>query len=385
MISELNHKRYSYPKTLIIDQSQLIRASIKRIIDDEFDVIEATDGEDGWNKLQEHDDIRIVITDAELPKLNGFDLIKRIRHSKSAYLSAIPVIMVTGAGDEEQSEIKERALNLGATDFISKPFHRAQIFTRIRTHYKQDEILRALILSKQTLVEQATIDPVTGVNNKQNFLQRAEQALAYATRHYQELSFISVSIDDYDNLRSEYGNEYIRQVLNWTVAHFKITIRTEDVISIIDDNLFAIIAPATDRAAAAVLCERIRLSIATNSLSYHGETSNISVSLGLASLHKDGANSLDDFVDLITQRNAVAQQAGGNQTFATLEEVQSESVDQPNIYLDKIVTLIKASDAKKYQPHANRIAAKLYPLLEFCNEQLHWQLDDQLAEIKDRF
>jgi len=384
MNSELIQKQYSHPKTLVIDNSQLIRASIKRIIDDDFEVIEAIDGEDGWNKLQEYDDIRIVITDADMPNLNGFDLIQRIRHSKSAYLSAIPIIMVTGA-DEERCDIRERALSLGATDFISKPFHRAQILARIRTHFKQDEILRALILSKQALVEQSTIDPDTGVNNKRYFLQRGEQALAYAKRHNQELSFISVSIDNYDNLLNEKGEDYIRQVFNWTVAHFKITTRTEDVIAKIDDNLFAIIAPATDRAAAAVLCERIRQSIATNSLSYQGELSNISVSLGLASVQKDRANDLEEIIDLITQRNAVSQQAGGNQTFSTLAEVQTKIVGQPNINLDKVVYVIASGNYREFQPQADSIAEKLYPLLVFCNEQLNWQLDDKLAEIKDKF
>ena len=60
------------PKVLVIDDSRIVHAAIKKAIKEEFDVLDAYDGEEGWTMLRQDDEIQVVITDQGMPKLDGF-------------------------------------------------------------------------------------------------------------------------------------------------------------------------------------------------------------------------------------------------------------------------------------------------------------------------
>ncbi|MEJ2179851.1 MAG: response regulator, partial [Gammaproteobacteria bacterium] len=95
------------PKVLVIDDSRIVHAAIKKAIKEEFEVLDAYDGEEGWIMLRQDNEIQVVITDQGMPKLDGFGLISRVRQSAVSRINEIPIIMVTGA-EEEQVEIREK-------------------------------------------------------------------------------------------------------------------------------------------------------------------------------------------------------------------------------------------------------------------------------------
>ena len=371
-------------KILVIDDSRLVRVSIKKVIVDEFEVIEAADGEEGWTLLQNNNDIRVVVTDNGMPKLDGFGLISRIRAAASAYLKSIPIIMVTGA-EAGETQVREKALQIGATDFITKPFDKAQLLARIRAHAKHDKTQRSLIETEVALAERSTIDPVTKINNKKYFVHRGEQELAFSKRHHQELSFVSVAIDKYDNLVQQYGQATVNQLLLWVATSIKNTLRTEDTVTRIDTNLFAIIAPTAGRMAAAVLCERIRKLPLAKVFSHSQGNLSFTLSLGLTCLYKDEAQSIQDFITLLENRVIQAQQAGGNQTSAQTNIVEAKLPESlPDISLDKVLAAIQNGNCTEYQENLTMVAAKLYPLLAHCNEVLEWHYHEELATLKTK-
>ena len=110
------------PRILVIDDSRVVRLSLKKVLGVEFEITEAEDGEAGWDALLADDQIQVVLTDADMPLLNGYDLIARIRAHDDVRINDIPVNMVTAADDEAA---RTRALDLGATDFVTKPFDKA--------------------------------------------------------------------------------------------------------------------------------------------------------------------------------------------------------------------------------------------------------------------
>lgn len=116
---------------LIVDDSRTVRAGLSKVLSKQFSIIQAVDGEDGWNKLQEHDDIRLVVTDIMMPKLDGYGLICKIRAADADQLKNIPIIVVTSAEDEIS---RERAHACGANNFIVKPARETDLLNRVNFH-----------------------------------------------------------------------------------------------------------------------------------------------------------------------------------------------------------------------------------------------------------
>lgn len=116
---------------LIVDDSRTVRAALSKILSQNFSIIEAVDGEDGWKKLQVNAAIKLVVTDIMMPELDGYGLICRIRGSDSDRLKKIPIIVVTSAEDEI---CRERAHACGANNFIVKPARPEDLIERVNFH-----------------------------------------------------------------------------------------------------------------------------------------------------------------------------------------------------------------------------------------------------------
>jgi PleD family two-component response regulator len=102
------------PRVLVVDDSRLMRTAIHKFIQGEFQATEAEDGERGWEMLVGDDHIQVVIADVLMPRLDGYALICRIRAADEARIRDVPVIVITGAEDDET---RERAFACGANEF----------------------------------------------------------------------------------------------------------------------------------------------------------------------------------------------------------------------------------------------------------------------------
>ena len=102
---------------LIVEDSptmrQLIIFSLKRLPD--CNLVEATDGVDGWKKLSGQN-FDLILTDINMPVMDGLKLVSLIRNDEKK--RSIPIIIITTEGAEED---KKRGLALGANDYIAKP------------------------------------------------------------------------------------------------------------------------------------------------------------------------------------------------------------------------------------------------------------------------
>jgi two-component system, chemotaxis family, chemotaxis protein CheY len=105
-------------RVLIVDDSATIRQQVRLALSQAgFDVIEATDGEDGVLKIRSDPTIDAVICDVNMPKKNGLELIEEIR--SGGVNSQIPIVMLTTEG---QPALVQRAKQAGAKGWIVKPF-----------------------------------------------------------------------------------------------------------------------------------------------------------------------------------------------------------------------------------------------------------------------
>lgn len=103
-------------KVMVVDDSRLIRQEVGRtLVRGGFSVVDACDGADALRKLREQRDVLLVICDVHMPNMNGLDLLEALRSEPIA----VPVVMLTTDG---QHELIQRAKELGAKGWITKPF-----------------------------------------------------------------------------------------------------------------------------------------------------------------------------------------------------------------------------------------------------------------------
>ena len=116
---------------------------------DDFSCIEAADGEEGWDALLKNREIVLAIVDLDMPALDGYGLIKRVRAADSPQIAATPLIVVTAAKD---TIAKKEAYRAGANDFISKSIDPFELLVRVRTYHQLAETQREVEKLRQEKV-----------------------------------------------------------------------------------------------------------------------------------------------------------------------------------------------------------------------------------------
>lgn len=115
-------------KVLTVDDSRMMREMLLLTLDAEgFEVIQAEDGVEGLEKLAAEGRVDVIVTDINMPRLDGFGFIEGVR-ADDRY-RATPILVLSTEGDAEK---KARAKNSGATGWIVKPFNAEKLVAAIR-------------------------------------------------------------------------------------------------------------------------------------------------------------------------------------------------------------------------------------------------------------
>ena len=105
-------------KVLIVEDSGVTRTQVGDLLREHFgaEVIEAENGVEGWDKLDHDREIELIVTDIEMPEMDGVEFIRKVRGSED--FAFLPVLVMTTLGQIKQ---RDDALNAGADAFIQKP------------------------------------------------------------------------------------------------------------------------------------------------------------------------------------------------------------------------------------------------------------------------
>lgn len=369
--------RSARARVLVIDDSRVVRVSLRKVLSVEFDIIEAEDGEAGWEALLADPQIQVVLTDAGMPRLDGYELIARIRAHDDPRFQHIPVNMVTAADDEAA---RQKALGLGATDFITKPFDKAQLLARVRAQARMDQTTRDLAETSEALIEHATDDALTGVRSRRYFLRRGEQDLAYARRHQQDLSVFVIGIDAFDALKAKHPGSITDKILGAIANSLTQAIRTEDTLARCGEAQFAIIAPTLGGNEADNVCNRIRQQIAATPINIGDTNISLTVSVGLSHRKTDSNEPIEDYLAQAETYLDTAQTAGGNR----LVTAERTPAPKKRISIDAALRILDKGDVEKLSPHIDTMMEQLLPLLAFCNEQRQWDIEPHLKAIAQK-
>lgn len=383
----MEHIVLSKPSVLIVDDSSIMRKSMDRILCEEFNVVEASDGNEAWATLSTDHSIQVVITDLMMPDKNGFQLLREMRESIHERIRQIPVIVVTGHEDDER--MRGRAMALGATDFISKPFDAIQIRARARSYAKHGDTVRKLEHTRRLLKEKSTIDTLTGLANPRYLEQHGPELLAFAARQGTDVAVLRLDIDKFDTLLKSKGKQIADKVEVNISKIINACVRKEDGVARIDPAKFAVVMPGADETVAQTIANRIHKMI--HKAAYRlGETRfKMTASAGLVCNTKAQAAKFEDIVKLAEERLARAFKAGGNKFIvddnggATEAALPTSELPPDNMLtVDEALVLLKAKQTDKVRKQLKPLLAKLLPLLVYGNQQLTLELDDALAKLK---
>ena len=181
-------------KILVADDSKVSRNYISSLLKTHlYQVITADDGDTALEIINKDPEIKLLITDYNMPRMNGFDLVKNIR--KEVSKNDLVVIGLSAEGD---ARLTTKFIKNGANDFLSKPFSHEEFHCRILHNIESLEYA-------QTMKHMAYHDFVTGLPNKQKFFIDGAKELEMAHEQNAPVSLALISIDHIHNIQDKYG------------------------------------------------------------------------------------------------------------------------------------------------------------------------------------
>ena len=209
----------------------------------------------------------LILLDIMMPEMDGLETIKRLRQfEKDNSTSEIPVIFLTGT---EEREIESNCFELGAADFIRKPFYPDVLLRRIENVLNNREMIR-------DLTEEATIDKLTGCLNKAS----TAKALTIACES-ESGALIVLDLDSFKLVNDLYGHEMGDRILTCFSNLLRNNTRSEDIIGRVGgDEFVAFCKRITDEETIAKITERINEQLLSAAISMMGE--DMSIPLGIS-------------------------------------------------------------------------------------------------------
>jgi two-component system, cell cycle response regulator len=252
-------------KILVADDDQEIRILIKHHLkDNEYSLYEAVDGEDTLtqlNKVQPD----ILLLDVEMPKLNGFEVVKQIRNNNKYSRLMLYIIFLTAKTDIDD---KVKGLSSGADDYLTKPFHHKELEMRI-------EIGIRSVKEKHSAYK----DSLTKLYNKKFFNLYCEQTIREAERYNSPLSLVIIDIDFFKKVNDTFGHTAGDIILQQLAIILLDSCRDTDIACRWGGEEFVLLMTNTNKEGALVIAERLRQKVESNKFSVVGS---LTISLGVA-------------------------------------------------------------------------------------------------------
>jgi two-component system, cell cycle response regulator len=283
------------PEILIVDDSRVIRHAATKMLAPEYTVHVVENGAEGWRRLQLNDAISVAFVDMQMPEMTGLELLAHIRNSDDERIASLPVIIITGADDTENT--KKQIFDAGATDFISKPFVSIDLISRARSYARLSG--RVVELEKK-----AGHDRITGLISAAGFEERGARATSFALRHRQKLSVASLEIVDFQELYQSHGKRVAQQIVIAVAKCFDAAMRTEDIAARTGVARYALLLPLTNETGARIVVDRVCESINKRVFVIGREKFRIRLAFGIveSTLAEDQL-----FSDLVTRADAVLE------------------------------------------------------------------------------
>jgi len=336
-------------RVLVVDDSKFVRTTFAGILKASFAVREEADGEAAWSAVESDPSLVMVFTDLEMPRLDGFSLLSRIRSSADRRIKQLPVVVISG---HEEAAMKQRAKELGANDFIAKSADAPEVLSRIDNLLRLVRTSNELEASRQAVERTATHDPLTGTHTANYLVTEGRKHFAHARRHGRDLSVMALRLDSYDDIALAAGKDIADVVVTRVAKLVMEKVRTEDSVARVAHATFMVVAAGAAASQMLAVGQRLRRELDDARVRYHEKLLKFASSLGVASIAADHANSIEDLMRLALQRLQRAPAAPP--PAAAPAERRALPGD-----LERVLRFLEGADIARLGPAADEFARRL--------------------------
>ncbi len=284
-------------KTLVVDDSISSRAVLKHMLALQYlNVLTANDGKEALAILEEHPDIRLVLTDYTMPEMDGHTLTGEIR--KKYGKDRMCIIGISGT---EEGRVSARFLKLGANDFITKPFSYEELFCRVSQNLEMLEQI-------ETIWNAANRDYLTGLYNRRYFFTSGEDLYEKSRARKVPLVVGMMDIDHFKSINDKHGHDVgdavLRHLASRLGEHFR-----KYLVARLGGEEFAVILTGVELDEARRAFEAFRHAVEHGAAQTSAGAITFTVSAGLTDQTED---NLDEMLALADKALYQAKKSGRN-------------------------------------------------------------------------
>jgi diguanylate cyclase (GGDEF)-like protein len=260
----------------VIDDSEFIHRLIRmRLRKEGLEVSAEYSGQKGLERSVE-DVPDLVLLDVDLPDLDGFEVCRQLKENSAT--RHIPVIFLTG---NVTTEAKVRGLDLGAVDYVTKPFDDVELRARVRAALRTKRL-------QDILEQQSYLDALTGLWNRAYLNHRLEAELKVSSRYERSLGVVIGDIDHFKSLNDTYGHLFGDVVLQGLAEVFRHEARQSDIVTRYGGEEFVLLLTDTQLDGAIGLCERLCAAVERRSFDARDAKVTVTASFGVTTTEEMG-------------------------------------------------------------------------------------------------
>jgi len=266
------------PVVVLADDDPSIRLMVRHVLESEdFDIIEASDGLEAIKAVEKHHPA-LILLDAVMPGIDGFTTCQQIKEKGH---TDIPVMMITGLDDDASVE---RAYEVGAIDFITKPIKWAVLKHRVKS-------VVAKVIAERKVQLLAYRDTLTGLPNRLLFADRLEQAVVRSERSRTSMALMLVDIDDFKLVNDSFGHDAGDKLIKAVGDLISKSLRRADTIARLGGDEFAVIIEGIDGPEDAISIADNLTTILEHNVRLDDQETYTSASIGIAVYPGDGKDA----------------------------------------------------------------------------------------------
>ncbi|MBN2038511.1 MAG: diguanylate cyclase [Spirochaetes bacterium] len=271
-------------KVMVVDDSSSFNAKISDLLKvHKYQVLQAKGGQEALGILNENPDIKLIITDYNMPNMNGFQLINEIRNKYSK--EQIAIIGMSG-----DNLLSAKFIKTGANDFLSKEFFTEEFYCRITQNI---ELLENIIEIK----EASNKDYLTNLYNRRYLYNVGKNLLENSKRKNLTITVAMLDIDFFKKVNDAYGHDAGDIVLKTIGNILQRRFRSSDIVARIGGEEFCVIGSNMDHEKAKEIFESVRQTVESAEIKTGKNLIKTTVSIGICIKLMDSLEEMIKFAD----------------------------------------------------------------------------------------
>lgn len=285
-------------EVLVVDDSMVARRLITRLLKiHQYIVHDASNGVEALEVLKAHPNIRMVITDFNMPRVDGFDLTQEIRaqHDKREPT----IIGVSAQGD---NRLSAHFLKNGANDFINKPFSTDEFYCRVTQNIEMIEYVREIR-------DVSLKDYLTGLGNRRYFFERCPEIYERANSGSAKMAIGMIDVDHFKRFNDTYSHDAGDSVLQHVAALLEAHCAADEIVARFGGEEFCVLSNERPVSELVRFYDSLRSVIANSHVLIEGEKLSVTVSIGITT---EPLDSIDEMLNAADERLYEAKNNGRN-------------------------------------------------------------------------